>query len=219
MSRIQDKLPQDRPREKLRMRGAHTLSDQELLSVLLGSGTIKHGVASLSRKVLRCLDRSGADVKVAELESVEGIGLAKASLICAAFELCRRRLQPKGVCVTSPDSILRFVGHYAQKKQEHFICITLNGASELISVHVISIGILNRAEVHPREVFAEAIKDRAAAIIVAHNHPSHDVQPSKADREVTQRLRQAGELLGIPVLDHVIFNQSRYYSFRESGEW
>lgn len=106
----------------------------------------------------------------------------------------------------------------ADRKQEHFLCISLNGANEVIATRTISVGLVNKAQVHPREVFADPITDRAAAIIIAHNHPTGNVTPSKDDVEITRKLKAAGETLGIKVLDHIIFSHKGYYSFLESNE-
>lgn len=107
--------------------------------------------------------------------------------------------------------------HYADRKQEHFLCASINGANEILNVRVVSIGLIDRAPVHPREVFADALADRASAVIVAHNHPTHDLTPSAADIEITRQLKAAGAIIGILLLDHVIFNRTDYFSFLESG--
>jgi DNA repair protein RadC len=111
--------------------------------------------------------------------------------------------------------VLPLIRHYADRKQEHFICISINGANEVITTRVVSVGLVNKTQVHPREVFADPITDRASAIIVAHNHPVGDLAPSKDDLEITKQLKSAGEILGIKLLDHMIFNQRDHYSFME----
>jgi DNA repair protein RadC len=117
-----------------------------------------------------------------------------------------------------PTDVLPLVRHYADRKQEHFICISINGANEFITTRVVSVGLVNKTQVHPREVFADPITDRASAIIVAHNHPSGGLLPSQEDLEITKQLTSAGEVLGIKVLDHMIFNDKGYYSLLEKGE-
>jgi DNA repair protein RadC len=117
-----------------------------------------------------------------------------------------------------PTDVLPLVRHYADRKQEHFICISINGANEVITTRVVSVGLVNKTQVHPREVFADPITDRASAIIVAHNHPSGGLLPSQEDLEITKQLTSAGEVLGIKVLDHMIFNDKGYYSLLEKGE-
>ena len=114
--------------------------------------------------------------------------------------------------------VVPIIARYAKRRQEYFIVITLNGAHDVMRVHVVTIGILNRTMVHPREVFVHAIRERAAAVIMAHNHPSGALEPSREDRDLTKRMTDAGELLGIQVLDHVIISKNGYYSFLEKGD-
>lgn len=141
----------------------------------------------------------------------------KASLICAALEFARRRIRPEGTKIGGPEDVYPLVRHFADRKQEYFICLSLNGAHEVIATRVVTVGLLNSSPVHPREVFCEPIMDRAAAVIVAHNHPSGNLAPSEADSKVTRELRQAGKILGIKLLDHVIFGRSGFLSMREHG--
>ncbi len=216
--RISDIPEQDRPREKLLAKGARALSDQELLAVLLGKGTPGMDVMALASKLARVMDEKGLDVRSDDLTRFVGVGDAKATLLLAAIEFARRRIKPEGVHITMPVDVLPLIHHYADRKQEHFLCATLNGAHEVIAVRVISIGLADRSPVHPREVFADAVADRASGIIVAHNHPAGSLEPSAADTEVTRQLKAAGECLGIPLLDHVIFNRGGYFSFLESGQ-
>ena len=145
------------------------------------------------------------------------MGPAKAALIAAAMEFARRRIRPEGLRISFPPDVLPLIRHYADRKQEHFICVSLNGANEVIASRVVSVGLVNKTQVHPREVFADAITDRASAVIVAHNHPSGSLEPSKEDIDITARLKSAGEILGIRLLDHIVFNQKGYHSFLESG--
>lgn len=213
-----DKIPeQDRPREKLLAKGAAALSDQELLAVLLGKGTPGMDVMTLAGKLARLIDEKGLKVTAEDLSQFEGVGDAKATLVLAAIEFARRRIKPEGAKIESPADLLPHVRHYADRRQEHFICATINGANEILNIRVVSIGLIDRSPVHPREVFADAVADRASGIIVAHNHPAGSLQPSAADTEVTRQLKIAGEQLGIPLLDHIIFNRSDYFSFLESG--
>jgi len=130
--------------------------------------------------------------------------------------VCERRAPDAKI--TNPSDVFPLIKRYSTKKQEHFLVITLSAASVAIRVHLTSIGLLNRTLIHPREVFVRAIKDNAASVILAHNHPSGNVEPSREDREATQRLVKAGALLGIEVLDHLIIGKSGFYSFRESGD-
>jgi DNA repair protein RadC len=208
----------ERPREKLKLFGPRTLSDSELMAVLLGSGSGKHSVLELSGRVVRMIDESRGRPELDKLLSVEGIGLAKAAVISAALEFGRRRIRPEGVKVVIPTQVLPIIQHFADRKQEHLLCISLSGAGEVIACRVVTIGLVDRTQVHPREVFADPIIDRASAVIIAHNHPMGPLEPSSEDREITRRIKAAGNALGIWLLDHIIFNQKGYYSFMEHDE-
>lgn len=174
-------------------------------------------VMTLAAKLARVINEKGLKVKVEDLKEFNGVGDAKGALVVAAIEFARRRIKPEGFKISQPADVLPLIRHYADRKQEHFICATINGANEVINVHVVSIGLVDRSPVHPREVFAHAVADHASGIIVAHNHPSSGVEPSSYDRETTAQLKSAGEILGIELLDHVIFNRTAYFSFLESG--
>ena len=218
MKRIQDLPAYDRPREKLKRKGAQALSDTELLAVLIGSGNRKTDVLALSSRLLKSLDGQGATPTLEGLCKVEGIGPAKASLVVAAMEFARRRIRPRGMKITFPPDVYPLIRHVSDRRQEHFLCVSLNGANEVIAVRTVSVGLVNRALVHPREVFADPITDRASAVIVAHNHPSGNLSPSQDDFDVTQQLKEAGKTLGIKLLDHLIFNQTTYHSMLEKGQ-
>ena len=204
-------------RERLAREGAASLSDSELLEALLGTGTRGKGVAQLAEETLALLD-SGRGVPDAEaFARLAGIGGAKASAVCAALELGRRLYGVRDRKVASPKDVWPIVSHWSDRKQERFICCSLNGAHELIAARVVSVGLVNRTVVHPREVYADPITDRACAVIVAHNHPSGRLDPSPEDRDITERLKAAADTLGIALLDHLIFSSSGYYSFVEHG--
>jgi len=220
MPRPIDQIPkQDRPREKLLTKGAGALGDEELMAVLLGKGTPKMDVMTLAAKVARIMDEKGFEVRVEDLTSLAGVGQAKAALILAAMEYARRRIKPEGLKIATPSDVLPLIRHFADRKQEHFLSITINGANEVQNVRVVSIGLVDRSPVHPREVFADALADRASGIIVAHNHPTGGLEPSQADRDITLQLRQAGKIMGIELLDHIVFNGNAYYSFLEAGHF
>lgn len=206
------------PRERLLSKGPHALRDHELLAVLIGSGTAGYDVFSLARIVLQRLELSNYSCSPSELLQIPGMGPARAAQIAAAVELGRRVMVPRNFRIRQPADAVPLLWHYADRRQEHFIVIALNGAHEVDTVRIVSVGLVNRTLVHPREVFSDAVKDRAAAIIVAHNHPSGNVQPSGEDRAVTETLVEAGNILGIQVLDHIIFSPSGHYSFREHDE-
>jgi len=212
---IKDLPKNERPREKLIEKGAQSLTDNELLAVLLGKGTQKHDVISLSRKIIKIIDQKGIDITAEDILNVEGIGTAKAALITAAFEFVRRRINPEGLKIKFPSDVVPLIQHYGDRRQEHFICISINGANEVMSARVITIGLINKSHVHPREVFADVISERASAVIIAHNHPVGELAPSKDDIEITNQIKAAGKVLGINLLDHIIFNSKSYYSFAE----
>ncbi len=208
----------ERPREKLLFRGVSALSDPELLSVIIGAGIRKWGVEQITASVLEALDRRNGQVTPEILTSIPGIGKAKATLILATLEFSRRRLCPNRTRIGFPKDVLPLISHYSDRKQEHFLCLSLNGAHEVLAIRVVSIGLVNRALVHPREVFADPLSDRAAAVVIAHNHPSGNTDPSSEDRQVTEKIRKASDVLGINLLDHIIFSGDGYYSFLEHGE-
>jgi len=218
MKKISDIPKSDRPREKLQSKGPEALSDVELLAILLGKGTKEHDVLSLAEKILKTIDNNGGTPDFEKLSDIKGVGPAKASSIVAAIEFARRRIKPEGLRISFPADVLPLIRHYADRKQEHFLCISINGANEVITSRVVSVGLVNKTQVHPREVFADPITDRAAAVIVAHNHPSGSLTPSKEDLEITKQLKAAGETLGIRLLDHILFNQKGYYSLLEHNE-
>ena len=211
-------LPElDRPREKLIAKGEAALSDVELLAVLLGSGVKGVGVLDLSAKILRKLAGRLDRIDVETLQSIEGVGQAKACQLAAAFELARRHLISEKTIVREAKDALPYLQGIRGKKQEHFVCVSLNGANEVIECRVVTVGLLNTNQVHPREVFADPITDRAAAVILAHNHPSGVLKASPEDLALTKRLAKAGELLGIHVLDHLIVTQKGHLSLKHEG--
>lgn len=217
MKRIKD-LPQfSRPREKLKERGASALSDTELIAVILGSGSKGQDVLSLSSKVAKLMAENKGNLSLEELSDIEGIGLAKASQILAGFELSRRYIVKETNRISGANDILSLIKDIAGKPQEHFICISLNGANEVIEKRIVTVGLLDKSQVHPREVFADVITDRAATVIFAHNHPSGESKPSNSDLKIHEQLTEAGKILGIKILDHIIISKKGYYSFQENG--
>lgn len=220
MSRPFDKIPKhERPREKLLARGARALNDQELLAILIGKGTPEMDVMTLAGKLVKVVDEKGLKLHPDDLVQFDGVGDAKATLILAAIEFARRRIKPEGTKIETPSDVLPLIRHYADRKQEHFISTSINGANEVMNIRVISIGLVDSTSVHPREVFADALTDRASGVIVAHNHPAGSLEPSAWDIEITKQLKAAGEVVGVALLDHIIFNRTGYYSFLESGKF
>jgi len=199
-----DKNKQDRPREKLIAKGPGNLSDLELLQALIGSGNAHADVTRIAKDVHKILQRDRI-LTMDGLRSVKGLGPAKITELLASQELAARYLlDPDRPVIDSPEKAVEQLADIRDKKQEYFVCLTLDGANRLIAKRTISIGTLTSSLVHPREVFADAITDRAASIIVAHNHPSGSLMSSAADISVTKKLRQAALLLGIQIIDHII---------------
>ena len=217
MKHIKDIPSFDRPREKLAAKGPEALSDSELLAILLGSGVKGKDVFQVAHAILRKLDKDKKKIDVKALVSIEGVGFARACQIVASFELARRRLLKESIVIQKAEDVLPLISYIADKKQEYFLCISLNGANEVIGNRVVTVGLLNTNQVHPREVFVDAISDRAASIIVAHNHPSGILKPSPDDIAITRQLVEAGKILGIPVLDHIIITKKGHLSFKERG--
>ena len=213
MVKISDRRKDLRPREKMQTRGAASLSDYELLMAMIGSGSAEADVTKIARDVLKLIKEKASELVLDDLLAIKGLGLAKATPIMAGFELWRRQYEvSEHPIVDDTEKAAEQLADLRDKKQEYFVCLTLDGANRLIAKRVISIGTLTSSLVHPREVFADAIADRAAGIIVAHNHPSGSLQASDADRAVTERLRDAGELLGIKLLDHVVITAKAHTS-------
>ena len=218
MKQVKELYKQDRPREKLKAKGAEALKDYELLAVLLGSGTKDKDVIALSKEIVKLFEREFENLTLEKLTTVHGLGPAKAMQILAAVELSRRYLIKQHVKITCAEDVWRELHDYADRKQEYFLSITLTGASHIIEKRIVTVGTLNQSLVHPRELFADAITDRAAGIIIAHNHPSGQCFPSHEDRRVTQRLKEVSKIIGIELIDHVILTKESYFSFLEEGE-
>jgi len=210
-------LPAQRPRERLISKGPDSLSDAELLAVLLNTGIKGKGVVELAGELLTILDRNKEIPSVDKLSKLSGMGKAKACAVAAMLEFGRRRWGAAGSAIRHPAEIFALIRHNADRKQERFISLSLNGAHEVLSIRVVTIGLVNKTIVHPREVFADIIQDRAAAFIVAHNHPSGKLNPSSEDDEITDRLAKAAEILGLHFLDHLIFSDSDWWSYRQNG--
>jgi DNA repair protein RadC len=206
-----------RPREKLREKGAAGLTDEELVAAILGMGTAGVDVRTISKQVVALIREHKQALALDHLLEVSGMGVAKAAQILSAFELARRHLVKDAMKISCAKDVLPFLNDIAGKQQEYFLCFSLNGANEVIEKRVVTIGLLDKSPVHPREVFADVIADRAAAVIFAHNHPSGDLQPSEADLRLQDQLTEAGKILGISVLDHIIVTRKGHYSFQEAG--
>jgi DNA repair protein RadC len=212
-------LPLDmKPREKLESSGLASLSDKELLAVILNTGIQGKNVFELAGDLLKFLDDKKEIPSIKEISVLPGLGKPKACSIAAMLEFGRRKYGFFSVRIKNPIDIFTLVRHYADRKQERFISLSMNGAHEVLAVRIVTIGLVNKTIVHPREVFADLIQDRAAAFCVAHNHPSGQLESSPDDIEVTERLKSAAQLLGIHFVDHVIFSENAWWSFRENGK-
>lgn len=214
---MSDRSKSDRPREKLQAKGAAALSDFELLQALIGSGNAQADVSTIARDTLKLIKQHGADFTYEQLAQITGMGAAKSTEILAALELSKRYLLDSDrPIIDSPEKAVEQLSDIRDKKQEYFVCLTLDGANRLIAKRVVTIGTLTSSLVHPREVFADAITDRAASIIVAHNHPSGSLEPSGADTQVTERLQKAAKLFGISMVDHIIVTSKDFVSINNS---
>lgn len=217
MKKIHELPEFNRPREKLKERGPAALTDAELVAAILGSGGKDNDVMTLARKVAKVIAEKRGTFTLADLAEVRGIGDAKAGQVVAAFELARRYIAPETVKISGTPDVLPLLQDIAGKQQEHFVCISLNGANEVIQKRIVTVGLLDRSQVHPREVFADVIADRAAAVILAHNHPSGELRPSDADLRMHSQLVDAARTLGLRIFDHVIVAKKGYFSFGEQG--
>jgi DNA repair protein RadC len=213
----------DRPREKLARLGAVALGDNELVAIVFGQGQPRVGALDLANHTLAAiggvpgLARVGND----ELQRIDGIGPARAAQLLAAVELGRRTVAQAGgirAQMTSPRVVAEFLlPQYGNRRVEQFGVLLLDTKHRVLRSTVLSVGTLDASIVHPREVFREAVAAGAAAIVLFHNHPSGDPEPSNEDTRLTERLMQAGVMMGINVLDHVILGDARYFSYREKG--
>lgn len=219
-------LPSDeRPREKLLAGRVGSLSNTELLAVLLRTGTRTQSVIRVAEAVLAHYKERGiaamANTAPAELVSIDGVGMAKAATIIAAIELGRRLSideTSKIEIIRGPEDVAKFaMPRFRFERREHFAVLLLNTKNHILGMPDISVGSLSASIVHPREVFRAAVDYAAAAMILCHNHPSGDPSPSKEDIMVTKRMLKAGNIMDIPVLDHVIIGKNRFFSLKEEG--
>jgi DNA repair protein RadC len=205
----------DRPREKLQRKGPAALSDFELLEVLIGNGASQTDVGSIARNVQKQLQKGVEAFTFETLTAIKGVSTAHASKLLASLELARRHLVRDATPLQTVRDIVARLDDLRNKQQEHFVCLSLDGGQRLIAQRTITIGILDTVLAHPREVFADAIVDRAACIVVVHNHPSGDPRPSTKDITLTQQLAAAGHLLGVPLRDHIICTKTEYFSCQQ----
>lgn len=217
--KIKDLPKSDRPREKLIAKGAENLKDSELLAILLRTGTKGKNVIEIASHILAKYSKKRLlQMTYQDLAQITGIDSGKATTLLAAFELAKRALEVNDTnlpVINSAKDAVAQLSDMRDLKKEHFVVLYLNAKNQLVHKETISMGTLNANLVHPREVFEPALKYSAAQIIAAHNHPSGDPKPSEDDRDVTKRLTEAGKLMGIDVMDHVIITKNSYFSFKE----
>lgn len=209
----------ERPREKLARYGASKLTGSELLAIILGSGSGKLNVLELAGKILGKLGAKGlSSADLADLKNISGLGSARASALVSCFELGRRFLKDeKNHLIVSPETVCQELRYLSSRKKEHFAVFCLDAQNRMIKKEIVSIGTLTASLIHPREVFEPAIVNLAASVIIAHNHPSGIIDPSEDDLKITARLVEAGKILGIQLLDHVIFFQNIFFSFKNQN--
>ena len=207
----------DRPREKMIKKGPKSLSTLELIAAILGNGCRGKDVYEVASEIVKIVEKDFEKLSVVKLKRIWGMGTAKACQIMAAVEFSRRFLFKEGILVKTDRDVFNLVSEVANEKQEYFLTLTLDGANHLIEKRTVFIGTLNQSLVHPREIFADALNDRAAGIILVHNHPSGKNEPSIEDYDVTDRLVNVGKLMGIDIMDHLIVSKSGYYSFQRNG--
>ena len=221
MVKIKDLPKILRPREKLKKKGAQALHKKELLAIILRTGIKGKNVLQVAQDILtKYGDKKLIDVSYKELRNMRGVGPSKAAQVIAAIELGKRLYKEKvekETFVTSPEDVVKEVDHIRENKKENFVVLCLDARNKLIYKETVSIGTLNANLVHPREVFEPAISNLAAQIILVHNHPSGDPEPSEDDLKITKRLVEAGRILGIEVVDHVVVTKGEFLSFKEKS--
>jgi len=216
--KIKDLAKVDRPREKLEKYGPDRLTDPELLAVLLGSGVKGLSVIELSKRIERLIEKNGADkISFGDMLKEKGLGKAKAMQVIAALEIGKRLNSGQKPEILSAEDVWKLCIDIRNLKKEHFLVFYLDVQSRLIERQIVSIGTLNASLVHPREVFEPAVVLHAASIIVSHNHPSGDIKPSDDDLAITRRLIEAGKVLGIELVDHIIFSASGFLSLKDKN--
>ncbi|RYF67567.1 MAG: DNA repair protein RadC [Cytophagaceae bacterium] len=221
---IQSWAEEDRPREKLMLKGKAALSEAELIAILINSGTVDLTAVDVARIILKSVNNNLNDLaklSIKDLSKFRGIGEARAITIIAALELGRRRKEqdrPQRAKVTcSRDAYNEMIPHLIDKPHEEFWILLMNRANEIMRPVLISTGGVSGTVADPKVIFKQAIEHMASSMILFHNHPSGNLQPSQADKDLTKKLKEAGRLLDIPVLDHLIFTDKAYFSFADEG--
>ncbi|NQV12756.1 MAG: DNA repair protein RadC [Parcubacteria group bacterium] len=215
MPKLKDIPRVDRPRERFLEKGSDALSKSELLAILIGSGVKGKNVKQLSKQIVRKFGNKFLDITVDDLLKISGIGKAKALQIVSALALVKRfyeELEPKDNIVLSAQDAVSLTSEIRNKKKEYLVCLYLNARNTLLKKEIISIGILDKSIIHPREIFGPAVELRAAGVVLLHNHPSGDVEPSKQDMEVVNKIIEAGKIMGVNVIDFIIVSKTDIYS-------
>jgi DNA repair protein RadC len=219
MSKIKDLYKNDRPREKLIKKGASALKKEELIAILLRTGTKGQNALQMAKSIVKNYDEKKLlNATYQELKNIHGVGPAKAVQILAAFEVGKRLYKEKeksDVYINSPEDAVEEVKEIRESKKEHFVALYLNARKKLIHKEIISVGILDAALVHPREVFEPAVRELASQVIIVHNHPSGDEKPSEDDVFITKKLLKVGEILGIDLADHIIITSNNFLSLKD----
>ena len=217
--KIKDLSKGERPREKLISKGAQNLKDEELLAILLRTGREGKNVLELAKQILKKYSKKRLlNLKYEDLIKIKGINKAKACTILAAGELVKRALKVKDDTVPIINSVKDVIAQFSylrNKTREHLAALYLNARNEMVHKKHLFVGTLNANLVHPREIFEQALSSNAASVILVHNHPSGDPEPSQADLEITKRLLEAGKIMGIDILDHIIITKTKVFSFKE----
>jgi DNA repair protein RadC len=221
---VRDLPRPERPRERLQKLGPDALSSHELLALIIGRGISKRSVMTIAQELLARFGSVKAigQATIEELSEIKGIGLAKAAQIRACFELGKRESlepdEPVPFDIKNPEAVVKAIRLSIQDKaKEHFKLVLLNSRNRILRISSVSIGTLTTSLVHPREVFRDAITHSAASVVLAHNHPSGDPEPSEDDLKMTRKLVESGKIIGIEVIDHIIIGKNNHYSFRERG--
>lgn len=217
ISDYSDSLRRPDIRELTLANGISYPNDEELVMLILGRGTRNNPIESLAEDVTKAINSSNEENLIRNLTQLDGMGESRALIIAAALELGRRRRGMLRSAIQYPKDVVPYLKQYSLMPTEHFITVTVNGAKEILSTRVVSVGTISRALIHPREVFAGAVAEYASGIICCHNHPCGQCYPSEADISSTKILQQASRVLGISFMDHIIITGSGYFSFLEHG--
>ncbi len=218
MGKLKDIPKIDRPRERFLQKGADALSKSDLLAILLGSGIKGKNVRELSESIIKKFGKNFLNITVDDLLEISGIGQAKALQITSAISLVKRFYadeKSNETIIKNSQDVLSFTYDLRDKKKEHLVCLYLNARNSLLKKEIVSVGLLDKTLLHPREIFYPATELNAASVILIHNHPSGDSSPSEKDNQIVEKIVQAGEIMGIPVIDFIIISENNHYSFYE----